>query len=193
MCPPMIKLNMSCAAASSYLILLPCYHNENKSDIQDHFIEKLKNYNGSQIQIWKPFIPAIPNFTKSYIPEMLKDTKVIPMRHLIMTIFNSRKSGRHPGLEWIFIAVIVISALMLLGLGLTLVFDIYKRSAKVSCRLARKRGKTTEPPLWYKAVPPYTGDKDGVFMEEEISMHSAELDESKAVIPTGVKQQQSQS
>ena len=70
----MIKLNMSCAASISYLTLLP-YHNESKSDIQDHFIEKLKNYNGSQIQIWKPFISAILNFTKSYIPEMLKDTK----------------------------------------------------------------------------------------------------------------------
>ena len=31
--PPlgMIKLNMSSAASSSYLILLPCYHNESKS------------------------------------------------------------------------------------------------------------------------------------------------------------------
>ena len=59
-----IKLNISCAASSSYLTLLPYYHNESKSDIQDHFIEELKNYNGSQIQIWKPFISAIPNFTK---------------------------------------------------------------------------------------------------------------------------------
>ena len=92
---------------------------KSKSDIQDHFIKKLKNYNGSQVQILKPFISAIPNFTKSDIPEMLKDTKEIPMRHLIMTIFNSRKSIRHPGLEWIFIAIIVISALTLFGLGLT--------------------------------------------------------------------------
>ena len=51
--PPlaMIKLNMSSAASSSDLTLLPYYHNESKSDIQDHFIEKLKNYNGSQFQI----------------------------------------------------------------------------------------------------------------------------------------------
>ena len=119
----------------------------------------MKNYNGSQIQIWKSFISAIPNFTKSGIPELLKDTKEIPVRHLIMTIFNSRKSGRHPGLEWIFIAIIVISALTLLGLGLTLVFYIYKRSAKVSCRLTRNRGKTIEAPVLYKAVPVYTGTK----------------------------------
>ena len=106
--PPlgMIMLNMSCAASSIYLTLLPYYHNESKSDIQDHFIEKLKNYNGSQIQIWKSFISAIPNFTKSNIPEMLKDTKEIPVRQLIMPIFNSRKSGRHPGLERIFIAIL---------------------------------------------------------------------------------------
>ena len=71
----MIKLNMSCAASSSYLTLLPYYQNESKSNIQDHFIDKLKNYNGSQIQIWKPLISVLPNFTKSDIPEMLKSTK----------------------------------------------------------------------------------------------------------------------
>ena len=187
----MIKLNMSCTASRSYLALLPYYHNESKSDIQDYFIEKLKNYNGSQIQIWKQFILAIFNFTKIDIPEILKDAKEISMRHLIMTIFNSRESGRHPGLEWIFIAIIVMSALTLLGLGLTLIFYIYKRSAKVSYRLARNRGKTTEAPVLYKAVPFYTGDKDDVSMEEEISTQSAELDETKAVILTGVKQHQS--
>ena len=44
-------------------------------------------------------------------------------------------------------------------------------------------------------MPVYTGDKDDVFMEEEISTQSAELDETNAVIKTatGVKQQQSQS
>ena len=42
-------------------------------------------------------------------------------------------------------------------------------------------------------MPVYTGDKDDVFMEEEISTQSAELDETNAVILTGVKQQQSQS
>ena len=113
----MIKLNMSCAASSRYLTLLPYCHNESKYYIQDHSTEKLKNYNGSQIQIWKPFISAFPNFTKSEILEILKDTKEIPMRHLITTIFNSRKSGRHPVLEWIFIAIIVTSALTLLGFG----------------------------------------------------------------------------
>ena len=51
-----------------YLILLLYNHYERKSVIKDHFIEKLKNYNGSQIQIWKPFISSIPNFTKSGIP-----------------------------------------------------------------------------------------------------------------------------
>ena len=172
------------------LTLLPYYHNESKSVIQDHFIEKLKNYNGSQIQIWKPFISAIPNFTKSYIPVMLKDTKEIPMRHLIMTIVNSRMSGRHPGVEWIFIAVIVISALTLLGLGLTLVFYIYKRSTKVSYRLATEVKQQKH--LFCTKLPVYNGGKDDVFMEEEISTQSAELDETNSVILTGIKQQQSQ-
>ena len=40
-------------------------------------------------------------------------------------------------------------------------------------------------------MPVYTGCKDDVFMEEEISTQSAELDETNVVILTGVKQQQS--
>ena len=80
-----------------------------------------------------------------------------------------------------------------MGLGLTLLFYIYKRPAKVSYRLSRNRGKTTEAPALYKAVPFYTGDKDNVVMEEEISTQSAELDETNAIILTAVKQQQSQS
>ena len=40
---------------------------------------------------------------KSDIPEMLKDTKDIPMRHLILSVFNSRKLGRNPEHEWICI------------------------------------------------------------------------------------------
>ena len=38
----------------------------------------------------------IPNFTKSDIPEMLKDTKEIPIRQLSLSVFNSRKLGRNP-------------------------------------------------------------------------------------------------
>ena len=68
--PPIgiIKLNMSCTALSTNLTLLPYYHNEGKSDIQDHFIENLKEYDGSKIEIGKPLTTAITNFTKSDIP-----------------------------------------------------------------------------------------------------------------------------
>ena len=74
--PPigMIMLNMSFTALSTYLTLLPYYHNESKSDIQDHFIENLKEYYASKVEIWKPFTTAIHNFTKSDISEMPKDT-----------------------------------------------------------------------------------------------------------------------
>ena len=115
--PGMIKLNMSCAASNSYLTLLPYYHDESKFDI-----------------------------TKSDIPKMLKDMKETPTRHLIMTIFNSRKSGRHPGLGVDIYCYYCNICLNTFGIGLTLVFYIYKRSAKVSYRLARNRGKTTEAP-----------------------------------------------
>ena len=74
--PPLgiIKLNMSYTATSSYLTLLPYYHNESKANIQD-----LKSYNGSSLQIWEQFISNLPNFTKTDIPTVLKDTKEIHM------------------------------------------------------------------------------------------------------------------
>ena len=93
--PPsgIIKLNMSCTATSSYLTLLPYYHNESRLNIQDQFIDNLKSYNGSNLQIWKQFISTIPNFTKTDIPAILKDTKEISMIHLILTAHKFRKSG----------------------------------------------------------------------------------------------------
>ena len=41
--PPIgiIKLNMSCIIKSDYLTLLPYYHNESKTDIQDQFVHGL--------------------------------------------------------------------------------------------------------------------------------------------------------
>ena len=83
--PPLgiINQNMSCTATSSYLTLLNYYHNESKLNIQDQFIDNLKSYNGSNLQIWKLFISTIANFTKTDTPAVLKDTKEIPMRHLI--------------------------------------------------------------------------------------------------------------
>ena len=54
-------------------------------NIQDQFGENLKSCNGSNLQIWKPFISSVPNLTKTDIPAVLKDTKEIPMRCLILT------------------------------------------------------------------------------------------------------------
>ena len=97
--PPLgiMKLNMPCSTKSSYLTLLPYYHNESKSNIQDQFIDNPKSYNGSSLQIWKSFISAVPNFTKTDIPVILKDIKEIPMRHLILTAYKFRKSGQLSG------------------------------------------------------------------------------------------------
>ena len=67
--PPLgiIKLNMSCNASSSDLTLLPYYHNESRSDIQDQFIDNLKYCNGSNLQIRNMFISTISNFRKADI------------------------------------------------------------------------------------------------------------------------------
>ena len=84
---------MPCAATSSYLSLLPYYHNESKLRIQDLFIDNFKSYNGSNLQIWNPFISTVPNCTNTAILAVLKDTKKILMRHLILTAYKSRKLG----------------------------------------------------------------------------------------------------
>ena len=104
--PPLgiIKLNISCTATSSYLTLLPYYHNESKSNIQNQFIDNLKSFNGSNLQIWKPFISTIPNFTKANIPAVLKDTKEISRRHLTLTAYKSKKSGQLSVPRWIYLA-----------------------------------------------------------------------------------------
>ena len=42
---------------------------------------------------------------------MLKDTKEIPMRHLILSVFNSRKLCRNPEHKCIYLAI-TLSALL---------------------------------------------------------------------------------
>ena len=93
--PPLgiIKLTVTYTATSSYLTLLLYYHNESKSNIEVHFIDNPKSYNGSRLQMWKACISTVPNFTKNDIPAVLKDTKEIPMRQLMLTAYKSRKSG----------------------------------------------------------------------------------------------------
>ena len=82
--PPLgiIKLNISCTVKSSYLTLLPYHHNETKMNIQDQSINNLNSYNGSNLQIWKPFILSVPNLTKTGIATELKDIREIPMRQI---------------------------------------------------------------------------------------------------------------
>ena len=92
-----IKLNMSCTAASSYLTLLPYYHNESKLSIQVQFIDNLKFYDQHTLKIrfYYTFIMGLTSkfgncssqpclISQKDIPIVLKDTKDIPMRHLIL-------------------------------------------------------------------------------------------------------------
>ena len=73
-----IKLNMSCTATSSYLTSLSYSHNESKFHIQDQFIDNRKSYNRSNLQIWKPFISTVPNFTKKISLQYWKTLKRFP-------------------------------------------------------------------------------------------------------------------
>ena len=187
--PPLgiIKLNMSFPAKSGYLNLLPYYHNESKLNVQDQLIDNIKSYNGSNLQIWKPFISTVPNSTKTEIPVVLKDTKGIPMRNLILIAYKSRKSGKLSVPRWIYLTTI-IPTLAILGVG---IFDFFrkkknkckKRFAKIY-RLARNRGNKMETP-GYNAVSVCTADKD-VYMEEDNSTQH----EEDSIVHTDVKQKQ---
>ena len=81
-----VKLNTSCTAKSDYLTLLPYYHNESKTDIQDQFVHDLSFYNGQPFKIWEPFLTNVLNDTKTDIPNELKDTNEIPVRHLLTRV-----------------------------------------------------------------------------------------------------------
>ena len=98
---------MSCTATGSFLTLLSYYHNESKWNIRDLFIDSLKSYNWSTIHIWNLFTSTMPNFTKTDIPAVLKDTKEIPMRHLILIAYKFRKSGQLSVPRWIYLATTV--------------------------------------------------------------------------------------
>ena len=118
---------MLCTTTCSYLTLLPYYHNKSKSNIQDQFIDNLKSYNGSNFQIWKPFISTVHNLTKTDIPAILKDTKEIHMRHWILTAYKSRKSGQLSVSRWIYLTT-TIPTLTILGweLLLSIINDLRK-------------------------------------------------------------------
>ena len=56
-----IKLNLSCTAKSIYLTLLPYFHNEGTSNIQDQLLDNLTSYNGYDLNICKPIISIVSN------------------------------------------------------------------------------------------------------------------------------------
>ena len=115
---------------------------------------------------------------------ILKDTKEIPMQHLILTAYKCRKSGQFHVPRWIY-PVTIISKLTILGMGITAVYyKCKKRSAKIY-RLARNRGTTMETP-GYNAVPVCPGDRDDVYMEEDNCTQHKE----DSVVLIGVKQKQ---
>ena len=129
---------MFCTAASNYLTLLPFYQNKSRSTFKISSLIIFKSQHGSNLQIWKPFISTVLNFTKTDIPAALQDSKEIPMRHLILNAYKSRKSCQLSVPKWIYLAT-TIPTLTILGVGIIAVFyKCKKKSAKIY-RLARKR------------------------------------------------------
>ena len=146
--------------------------------IQDQFFDNLKSYNGCNLQIWKIFISTVPNFAKTDIPAELKDTKEIPIRHLILSVYKFRKSGQPSVPRQIYPAT-TIPTLTILGVGIIAIcYKFKKQSAKIY-RLARNRGITMEIPsamlcqsvlgtkmrsTWKKIIP-HSIKKDSVFLK----------------------------
>ena len=122
----------------------------------------------------------MPNFTETDIPAVLKDTKEIPMKHLILTAYKPRKLDQFSVPRWIYLATI-IPTLPILGLGIIAVYyKCKKRFAKIYW-LAWIRSKTMEKP-GYHAMLVYTD----VYMEEDNSTQHEE--DSVAII--GMKEKQ---
>ena len=69
---------MPCTSQRKYLTLLPYYHNKTQTNIQDQFVHGVSLYNGSKLKIWESFLNVL-KFTKTEIPNELKDTKENPM------------------------------------------------------------------------------------------------------------------
>ena len=73
----------------------------------------------------------MPNFTKTDIPAVLKDTTEIPMGHLILTAYKSRKSGQLSVPKWIYI-VTTVPTLTILGVG---IIAVYFKCKKIPAKL----------------------------------------------------------
>ena len=187
--PPisLINLNMSCTAFHSHLTLLPYYHNESKAEFQDHSLDILQAHNESEIQIWKPITSKIPNLTKTDIPEEMKDTKEIPMRHLLMTVTKLRKASKLKNKYSLLIYLAIVSAISLTGICIITSIYYYYTSAKVSFRSAKNSSKPKKTPI-YRAVVRYSRDRDDVTLEDVTSTQAIE----DPMISTGVKLQQVQ-
>ena len=115
--PPLgiIKLNMSCTAMGSFLILLPYYQNESKSNIQNQFLDHYESYNGSNLQIWKLFISTMFLISQKQVSlPVLKDIKEIPMQTPDFNLpYKSRKSGQLSVPRWIYLATPLLTLTIL--------------------------------------------------------------------------------
>ena len=138
---------MSCTVESDYLTLLQYHHNESKTDIQDQFAHGISLYYGSAFRIWKPFVTNLPNFTKTDIPNELEDTKEIPMRHLLMTVYKMKRAGdeKHSVSPYLFATLTYV----IIGSASTIVmyYHCKKISARISLRLTKNSGKTMKTPV----------------------------------------------
>ena len=84
--PPLsiIKLEMTCSAHNREITLLPYFFSQTKCHMKSEpFFAMLRESNVSEVQIWRPFISSLPNFSKTELPEILKTVDKIPMSEFI--------------------------------------------------------------------------------------------------------------
>ena len=83
--PPMgvVNLPMTCVASNDFITLPAFYHFDSVIRISAPWLEELKSYNFSNIDIWKPLYTSMPAFNSTKIPPRLKAMKRLEIEPFI--------------------------------------------------------------------------------------------------------------
>ena len=96
-----IKLNMSCTTTSSYINLITLIITRNADWTFKISLFIILNVIMGLTSKFENYSSQLCLLSQKHIPAVLKDTKEIPMRHIILTMYKSRKSGQLSVPRWI--------------------------------------------------------------------------------------------
>jgi hypothetical protein len=116
----LIELGQSCSASSDYITLTPYYRGVSKYIATDEIKALFNGYDSSNMQVWQPFLAAMPNYSGTALPSELKGMTEIPMNHLIEKLRNLEEVTMID--PWPFWVYMLIGGGILLGIILLLWF-----------------------------------------------------------------------